>query len=288
MDVCICNFPTQAIEDSLKEKNSQTILFHFSLQHQMRSFLRELKERNNLLYWFGIYNFIIAILCVILMQFDHQQILNVSRWLKPMKFYFSVWIMTWTMSWLLYYSDYKKATRKISWLIVISMFTENFVILLQSIRGERSHFNVQNATNGMLFSIMGIFIVIFTLVIIYSAWLFFRQKTFSIPLSYLWGIRLGLVFFIIFSIEGGIMLSRMSHTVGGPDGGPGLPVFNWSSRFGDLRIAHFLGMHSLQLLPLAGFYIFKKLAALLLFAIMYFSSVMIIFVMSLQGTPLFR
>ena len=135
----------------------------------MRSFLFQVKERNNLLYWFGIYNFIIGILCIILMQFDHQQILNVSRWLKPMKFYFSVWIMTWTMAWLLYYSDYKKAIRKISWLIVICMFIENFIIILQSIRGVRSHFNVQNATNGILFSIMGIFILIFTLTIIYGA-----------------------------------------------------------------------------------------------------------------------
>ena len=168
------------------------------------------------------------------------------------------------------------------------MFIENFIIILQSIRGERSHFNVQNAMNGMLFSIMGIFIVIFTLTIIYGAWLFFKQKVFSIPLTYLWGIRLGLIFFIIFSVEGGIMLSRMSHTVGGPDGGPGLPGFNWSTRFGDLRIAHFLGMHSLQLLPLAGFYIFKKPLALFLFAVIYFSLVMVILIMSLQGIPLFR
>jgi hypothetical protein len=254
----------------------------------MKSFLLQLKERNNLLYWFGIYNFIIAVLCLILMQFDHQQILNVSRWLKPMKFYISVWIMTWTIAWLLYYSDYKKAIRKISWLIVICMFTENFIIILQSIRGERSHFNVQNATNGALFSIMGIFILIFTLTIIYGAWLFFRQKVFSIPPGYLWGIRLGLIFFIIFSIEGGIMLSKMSHTVGGTDGGPGLPGFNWSTRFGDLRIAHFLGMHSLQLLPLAGFYVFKKLPELFLFAILYFSLVMIILIMSLRGIPLFE
>jgi len=254
----------------------------------MKSFLLQLKNRNNLLYLFGIYNFIIGVLCVIMMQFDHQRILNVSRWLKPMKFYFSVGIMTWTMAWLLYYLDHKKAVRKISWLIIVCMFFEIFIILLQSIRGVRSHFNVQNATNGMLFRLMGIFILIFTLTIIYSAWLFFRQRVFSIPLSYLWGIRLGLIFFIIFSIEGGIMLSRMSHTVGGPDGGPGLPVFNWSSRYGDLRIAHFLGMHSLQLLPLAGFYIFKKLPVLFLFAVMYFSFVMIILIMSLRGIPVFR
>ena len=252
----------------------------------MKPFLSELKKRNSTLYWFGFYNLAVAIVCVILMQFDPQQILGVSRWLKPMKFFFSVCIMTWTMGWLLYYLNYKKGVRTISWFIVVCMFIENFIILLQSIRGERSHFNVQNSTNAMLFGIMGLAILIFTLTVIYTAALYFRQKEFSISKSYLLGIRLGLLFFIIFSIEGGIMLSNSSHTIGGADGGPGFPLVNWSNRFGDLRIAHFFGMHSLQILPLAGFYIFKKPVALFIFSVAYFLFVVAILIMALKGLPL--
>jgi hypothetical protein len=48
-----------------------------------------------------------------------------------------------------------------------------------------------------------------------------------------------------------------AHTVGAPDGGPGMSVTGWSADHGDLRIAHFVGLHAMQLL-LLGWWLARR------------------------------
>jgi len=251
------------------------------------NFFIELKRRNALLFWFGLFNLAVAIVCLILMLFEETQILGVNRWLKPFKFYSSVGIMVLTMGWLLYHLNSAKKIRTYSWLIVITMFFENGLIILQAIRSTTSHFNITSTINGIIFNLMGMFILVFTIATLLVCVSFFKQKQFSIPDAYVWGIRLGLLFFIIFSIEGGMMVGLLKHTVGGPDGGPGLPLVNWSTQYGDLRIAHFIGIHSLQVLPLFGSYFAKTKKQTIIFSVVYFLLASALFLQAMKGIPLF-
>jgi hypothetical protein len=143
---------------------------------------------------------------------------------------------------------------------------------------------------------MGIFITMNLIVTIVLLVDFFIQKT-PIGQPMLWAIRLGLFVMILGSLEGFIMTSRLSHTVGATDGGPGLPVVRWSTVAGDLRVAHFLGMHGLQIFPILAYFLSRyfstvsakvKTSAVVCFAILYLLFMNFTLWQALNKIPLIR
>lgn len=218
----------------------------------MREFLRELYRRNPPLVslgWLLIAAFLFAFVASF---FDSRTVTGVNTWIKPMKFCLSVTAYLWTLAWFLYYvRDRRRSFSIISYSVTVLMFIEMVCLYSQAARGVQSHFNFSTSYDATIFSMMGMMIYLNLLFDVWAFGLFLVKKP-AIPNSYLWGIRLGFLVFLIFASQGQMMIARQAHSVGVPDGGPGLPVVNWSTIGGDLRIAHALGLHAFQIIPLVG------------------------------------
>jgi hypothetical protein len=193
---------------------------------------------------------------------------------------------------------------------------ELVIITVQAARGVPSHFNTSSVTNGVLFSIMGAAIAVVTGLLAYLGYRSFRQPIAAFQTPALgWGIRLGFVLLVAGASLGGLMPGPTAeqrqqmqtgaqpalvgaHTVGMPDGGPGLPLTRWSTEGGDLRVPHFVGMHGLQLLPLLGWWLGRRRTArpaegariatrrVLVAGIGYLGLVGVVLVQALRGQPL--
>ena len=215
--------------------------------------LRVLHRVNPALAGVGWLHVGLAVVALALLPFDHRLVTGAPAWMKPLKFALSGLAFTWTLAWLLadLPAPAQRAVRRLSGGVALSMTVEMAVIFTQAGRGVASHYNQSSPLNGLLFGLMGIFIMVNTALTIWAVYLAWRYWPHG-PASYVWGLRLGLLVFLVGSALGGFMIHNQQHTVGAPDGGPGLPGLGWSTVAGDLRLAHFLGMHALQALPLLG------------------------------------
>ena len=224
--------------------------------------------------------------------FDSTEILGVNRWIKPLKFFVSIAIFVWTLAiYLNFLKDYAKSARFISWATIFIFFVEMFIIVLQAWRGTTSHFNTKNALDARLFAVMGIAIAFNTLLVGYLLVLYFAAEI-ELPRSIVWGMRLGLILFLAACFEGSYMSSQTGHSVGVADGGAGLPGVGWSTKGGDLRVAHFFGMHAFQVMPFFAFTLEKynvksSTVWTFIFAAVYFVIFTFLFVEALNGQPFF-
>lgn len=251
-------------------------------------FLAELSNRNTSLYVFGWMCIVASLVMLLLILSFNIQVQGINAFIKPLKFFLSTIIFSWTMAWFLGYLEVSFTTKAYTWTVILVLSFELFWITYKAAQGELSHFNVSSSFNAFMFSLMGIAISIMTLFTLYIGILFWMRAFPHLPIAYLWGIRLGIICFVIFAFQGGIMGSQLAHTVGAPDGGAGIPLLNWSTKFGDYRIAHFVGMHALQVLPLFGYFVLTSTRGIVLFSVLYFALCMAVFIQAMLKLPLLR
>lgn len=209
---------------------------------------------------------------------DSRMVTGVPVWLKPFKFAISISVYCFTMMFFLNIIDTTarwkaQLVNVLSWTIIVTFAAEWFAVITQAFRGTTSHFNIATPFDSFLWGIMALAILILWIANFVIAGLLMRQKFEN--KAFAWSLRLGIIITIIgmglgylmtspTAIQmasweaGGAVTSAGGHTVGLVDGGAGLPLLNWSTEGGDLRIGHFIGMHALQVIPLFGFFLTRR------------------------------
>jgi hypothetical protein len=211
------------------------------------------------------------------LRFDPRVVTGSPAWLKPAKFAASTAIYMFTLTWIFsYLPDWPRLRRRVAWTTAVVLVLEVAVIVLQAWRGTTSHFNVGTPLDAVLFAMMGLGILVQTAASVVVAAALWRQPFADHALG--WALRLGMVISIMGASTGGLMTRPTAaqladaraghrltvagaHTVGAPDGGPGLPGTGWSVQHGDLRVPHFLGLHAMQMLPLMALFVIRRSTA---------------------------
>src|SRR5580658_9663330 len=170
---------------------------------------------------------------------DPLLIMGSPAWLKPAKFALSIAVYVFTLAWTFtFIPGFKKSRRIVGWVTAIVMVLELSIISLQAWRGTTSHFNFSTPLNAALFAVMGTAIVLQTVTSIAVAIALWRQEFEDQALG--WALRLAMIITIIGAFSGGLMPRPTAdqlaaahagqampvigaHTVGAPDGGPGVP-----------------------------------------------------------------
>ncbi|WP_374951834.1 hypothetical protein [Mucilaginibacter sp.] len=251
-------------------------------------FITTLKMRNEPLFYFGLMCLLTAAVLIVIARGSQLQVTGSNAWYKPIKFALSISVFCFTMGWFCWYLQMPRQVSIYSWATIIFLAFELVYITYQAARGQQSHFNRSTPLYSVLYTGMAFAATAVTLHTAYIGILFCSRSFPQLPDYYLFSIRLSIFLFVIFAFEGALMGGMNAHTIGGPDGSRGIPFLNWSRQFGDARIAHFIGMHALQVLPLLAYYVLKDVRLTLFSAVIYTAMAVIVLAQALSRMPLVR
>ncbi|WP_375423061.1 hypothetical protein [uncultured Friedmanniella sp.] len=199
---------------------------------------------------------------------DPRVLTGVPIWEKPAKFALSVAVYAFTLGWLISLMPRRRRLGSVLGTVSAVMLAGELVaIVTQVVRGRTSHFDFATPFDAAVYQAMAVMVGTLWLAnVALVVWLL-TQRLPDLVLT--WTLRLGMIISVIgmalaflmtlptpaqreSMAAGGAAAVVGAHTVGLPDGGPGLPFLGWSTVGGDLRIPHFVGLHGLQTMIVLG------------------------------------
>jgi hypothetical protein len=221
-----------------------------------RSVLAELLERQRLLTVYGIGSLLLTLLAVAMIPVDPRTLQGVSVWVKPAKFLFSTGTFALTAAWFYGYVRPERRTswtlRASAWILVAASAFEVAWISWQASQGLASHFNASTPFYAMMYGFMGIAAVALIGTTLPLAWAIARRPAEGLRPDFVAAVVIGLLLtFLLGTTMGFYMAGAPGHDVGAAGGH--FPIFGWNRLGGDLRVAHFFGIHAEQAIPLLAF-----------------------------------
>ena len=225
--------------------------FHITWRSPLR-LATELNVREPRLAIYGALLLALLLPMAVAASFDDRMLRDSNVWIKPMKFSLSIAVLAFTTAWFAgHLPERVRAGRAMDWIVWLLVLTGSFelgYIALQAGLGSGSHYNLSDAFHIAMYALMGVAALVLTATQPMLAWLLYRHGDRSLPLAYRQAVLLGLVLTFVMGAGAGMLLSNIQP----PHGGAAVPLFGWSLQGGDLRPAHFVGIHAEQLLPLVG------------------------------------
>lgn len=189
---------------------------------------------------------------------DDRLLNGVNVWTKPIKFELSLALHFATLA--LVASRLSPPFRTVAWMTalalaaVASLVFEMVYIMSQAARQEMSHFNDSTPFHSAMYSLMGVGATLLVGAAAGVGVIAARDRAARLSTGLRHGAAIGLIGGAVTTlILAGYMGNSGGHFVGAQasDAG-GLPVTGWSTGVGDLRPAHFLSLHAMQILPAIG------------------------------------
>lgn len=256
----------------------------------------ELMQREPVLAGSGIILFAAMAPTLFAYVMETRTLYGINVWTKPLKFEASIGLYFLTLAWFWGYLSPRlraaRSVRAVAFAIAACGLFEIIYIAFQAGRGVGSHFNTATPIEDLMFSLMGVAALIMTAGSLVLAILIARSEQPTLSPAFRASVVIGLVLTFLLGTGAGIVVAvNGGHWVGGvASDANGLPIFGWVRDGGDLRVAHFFGIHAMQILPVVAliaerFVPRRAGVALAAFATAYTGLTIAVLLQALEGRP---
>lgn len=224
-----------------------------SAQARPARLLTELLGRQRELTIFGLTLLALLVPAMVATEVDPRLLDGVSVWAKPSKFLFSIAVHVLTFAWFMgYVAPEQRQSPMMRQAVGVLIAANSFELAWigwQAAHGLQSHFNNDTPFYAVMYGLMGFSVLLIIAANLPLARAIWRHPVANLDTGFRMAVIIGLLLTLVLGGGFGIYMSQQpSHAVGAVSGH--FPIFGWNRLGGDLRVAHFFGIHAEQAIPL--------------------------------------